>query len=102
MDSLPLPFSGTTPISRQHSALAAQAAAEKRGEKTLEYLALLDRVGADGVSDHDAARMLGLPLSSINSIRNGCADLIEARPDAHGASPYGRRVTLWRRWHVNT
>lgn len=96
MTSLSLPFSGSTPISRHHSALAAEHAAEKRGQKTLEYLALLDRIGSAGVTDHDAARMLGCPLSSINSIRNGCGEFVTPA-ETPGRSPYGRVVTRWRR-----
>ncbi len=95
-ETLSLPFSGSTPISRHHSAQAAQHAAEKRGRRTLEYLALLSEVGEAGVTDHDAARMLGLPLSSINSIRNGCGELVEPA-NREGLSPYGRTVTCWKR-----
>lgn len=95
-ETLSLPFSGSTPISRHRSAQAAEAASHTRGRRTLEYLALLDRVGENGVTDHDAARMLGLPLSSINSIRNGCGELI-APSDLEGLSPYGRKVTRWKR-----
>lgn len=95
-ETLSLPFSGSTPISRHRSAQAAQKAAEKRGRKTLEYLELLARVGVDGICDHDAARMLGVPLSSINSIRNGCGELV-IPAEGEGLSPYGRKVTRWRR-----
>lgn len=95
-ETLSLPFSGRTPISRHHSAQAAHQAAEKRGRKTLEYLELLAKVGEAGVTDHDAARMLGVPLSSINSIRNGCGELV-APSDREGLSPYKRKVTCWKR-----
>jgi hypothetical protein len=94
-EALSLPFSGTSPISRHRSSQAAQHAAQKRGRRTREYLALLKEIGARGVSDHDAARMLGLPLSSINSIRNGCGDLVVAT-DRKCMSPFGRPVTAWR------
>ena len=96
METIPLPFSGATPISRHHSAQAAEAAAPSRGRRTLEYLALLDQVGIAGVTDHDAARMLALPLSSINSIRNGCSEHVVPAMRS-GVSPYGRTVTCWRR-----
>lgn len=96
-ECLPLPFADSPhPIARHHSALAAIAAAPTRGRRTLEYLALLGEVGEEGVTDHDAARMLGLPLSSINSIRNGCAALVGPAAVA-GLSPFGRTVTRWRR-----
>lgn len=92
-----LPFSGRTPISRQHSAEAAQSAAETRATKSLLYLRALREAGDMGLDDHTAARLLGLPLSSICSIRNGCGALVTARTDAYGVSPYGKKVTLWVR-----
>jgi hypothetical protein len=95
-EPLSLPFSGTTPIARHHSAEAARKAAEKRGEKSLQYLDLLSKVGESGITDHEASRMLGLPLSSINSIRNGCGGLV-IPADGVGLSPYGRTVTKWKR-----
>ena len=94
-EALSLPFAGATPISRHRSSQAAQAASVTRGRKTLEYLTLLERIGANGVSDHDAARMLGLPLSSVNSIRNGCGEHV-VPVDRECFSPYGRRVAAWR------
>jgi hypothetical protein len=96
MSEQTLPFSGTTPISRHHSAQAADRAAVTRGKRTREYLELLAHIGPAGVTDHDAARMLGLPLSSVNSIRNGCGALIVPAETA-GQSPYGRTVTRWKR-----
>lgn len=97
VESLNLPFSGSTPISRHHSALAAHSAATTRGVKTLRYLQLLAEIGPYGVTDHDAARMMGVPLSSVCSIRNGCGRLVEARTDVSGVSQFGKKATLWRR-----
>ena len=97
MQTAILPFSGSTPISRHHPAMAAQEAARTRGEKSLLYLRALAEAGAMGLTDHQAASLLGLPLNSINSIRNGCGPLVEARTDARGVSPFGKFVTLWRR-----
>jgi hypothetical protein len=91
-----LPFSGRTQISRHHSAMAAQDATTTRGAKTLVYMTLLKIAGEDGITDHEAARMTGWPLSSINSIRNGAGDLVEPA-EVHGLSPYGKKVTKWRR-----
>lgn len=91
-----LPFSGRTPISCHRSAQAAQAAAATRVTKTLRYLDLLKHAGTRGITDHEAASAMALPLSSINSIRNGCGGLVEPRTDEHGLSPYGRKVTLWK------
>lgn len=91
-----LPFSGTTRISRHHSAEAGRAAAEGRGAKTLQYLALLAQAGETGLSDHETQAMTGWPMSSVTSIRNGCGQLVV--PGARvGLSPYGREVTTWIR-----
>lgn len=49
---------------------AAVAAAPTRGYHTWRYLELLFDHGER--SDQEAAAILGLPVSSINSIRNGC------------------------------
>jgi hypothetical protein len=91
-----LPFSGRSPLSRHHSAQAATDAARTRGRRSREYLDLLARVGSQGISDHDASRALGVPLSSINSIRNGLGDVIEVAGSTE--SPYGaRKITTWRK-----
>jgi DNA-binding IclR family transcriptional regulator len=92
-----LPFSGSTPISRHHSAKAAEAARETRLTKTTSLLCLL-RTAPRGLTDHDIVRLTGWPMSTVCSVRNGLlrANLIEARTDEHGLSPYGRTVTLWR------
>jgi hypothetical protein len=57
-----------TPLARHTSATGAQVAAEMAGRLGLQYFQLLDRVGE--VTDHQAARILGVGLSSINSTRN--------------------------------
>lgn len=94
--SMPLPFSGISPIARHHSYEAAKAAAETRVTKSLRYLDLLNKAGERGLSDHETAKMTGWPMSSVTSIRNGCGPLVEpgARVDV---SPYGRSVTCWKR-----
>lgn len=66
-----LPISGKTPRARHASFTGARLAAEHRGAKTLEYLALLERMP---LSDPKAARMMGVGVSSICSIRNACVD----------------------------
>lgn len=71
-----LPVRGRTPQARHASASGANAAAQTRGPMTLAYLALLERAGAEGLSDYEAARMLGCGVSSICSIRDGCGPLV--------------------------
>ena len=86
-----LPYAGRTPESRQRSHEAAIAAAASRGKATARYLAWLQRGPS---SDHAAAAGLGLPLSSINSIRNSVAHLVTTEGAERG--PHGRMVTRWR------
>lgn len=97
-----LPYSGRTSISRHHSAKAAQAAAETRVTKTLQYLELLKHAGDHGLTDHEAAAAMGValrvkqfPLSSVCSIRNGAGPLVVPSPEP-GVSPFGKSVTRWR------
>lgn len=64
----PLPVAPSRSVRARHaSATGAQYAARQRGALTLRYLRLLREVGP--VSDHEAAGMLGVGLSSINSTR---------------------------------
>ena len=91
-----LPFSGSTPISRHRSAQAAQAASSTRVTKSLRYLELLAAAGENGLSDHETHAATGWPLSSVNSIRNGCGPMV-VPAERVGLSPYGIKVTCWRR-----
>ena len=70
-----LPVAGRTPAARHASATGAQAAEPHRGRLTTAYLRLLEEVGPR--SDPEAARLLGVGVSSICSIRNGCGALVE-------------------------
>jgi hypothetical protein len=89
--TLGLPFADSPhPIASHHSALAAEDSAKRRGAKTMIYLRLLAEAGASGLSDHAAARMMGVPLSTVNSIRNGCGALVvpavRREPSPHRAN----------------
>lgn len=88
-----LPFQGTSPIARQNSYIAAESVAAARGVKTQWYLAYLRQVKQ--ATDHQAARRLKVPRSSICSIRNALctAGLVEAVDSTIGK--YGKRCTLW-------
>ena len=90
-----LPVAGTTPQARHGSATGAMAAASRRGALTLRYLALLER-GA--CSDHEAARALGCGVSSVNSVRNGVAHLVEPSGDFEVVAWPRGAVTKRARW----
>jgi len=76
-----------------HTSYKAALHAEPGRElKKAKYLRCLQEYGP--LSDHQAAELLRLPLSSICSIRNGVrAQLVK---NGTGTSPYGRTVDLWR------
>ncbi len=89
-----LPFQGLSLLARQCSYVAAEAVAATRGTKTRWYVAyLFDRPA--GAMDHQAARALHMPRSSICSIRNPLmtAGLVEARSRDTGR--YGKPCTRW-------
>ena len=91
-------ISGLTPAARHASWTGARSAREGRTGKTRQYLALLAK--HDGVSDQHAAELLSLPLSSINSIRNGARELVE--PIGFETAYVGSRTTRRTRWRIRT
>jgi hypothetical protein len=72
---------------------AAVSASARRGVKTAAYLRLL---AEGGRTDHEAAAALGLPLSSVCSIRNGAVDCgLVVRGSEERLSPWGRSCAVW-------
>lgn len=69
-----LPFRGKTYRAKHASYSGAIQATVTRGAVTLQYIALLRELGP--ISDHAAAKALGRPLSSVNSIRSGLGDRV--------------------------
>jgi hypothetical protein len=102
----PLPVApSAVPQARHASATGAQYAAVHRGALTLRYLDLLARLGR--LSDHEAAGMLGVGLSSINSTRAKLGAAIAAAPEAlddvhHWPTGHTTRRTRWQLAPVQT
>jgi hypothetical protein len=73
---------------------AAVRASGTRETKTRAYLRFLAQHGP--ATDHEARAALGLPLSSINSIRNGAkaCGLVE-KGSTTRPSPYGVQCRVW-------
>jgi hypothetical protein len=87
-----LPVSGRSSAARHAGATGAQQAVRGRGAVTLAYVALLRQMGP--LSDHEAAKLLGRQVSSVNSIRNGLADRV--RPSgAYQDTEFGTRRVRW-------
>ena len=89
-----LPFTGRTPHSRHAGYTGAVVARESRGVKTQLYLQWLRRYGP--ATDHAAHEATGLPLATVNSIRNTLmtAGLVGSAGITEGVC--GARRTLWR------
>lgn len=97
----PLPVAhSSTSRAAHNSATGAQAASVTRGQLTLRYLRLLRELGP--VSDHEASRMLGVGLSSINSTRSQLGPrVVAARDDRDEVHQWpGGRVTHRTRWQL--
>jgi len=92
-DTLQLPFSGRTPISRQNSYLAAEAQRSTRGTKKLRMLAYIRANGP--VTDQGLADALGLPLQSVCSLRCALSQEQLIRHAGHAMGRYNKRVSLW-------
>jgi len=87
-----LPVSGRSGSARHASSTGAQRAARDRGAVTLAYVALLERLGP--LTDHDAARLLGRGVSSLNSVRNALGARV--RPSgAYQTSEFGTKRVMW-------
>lgn len=92
---MPYTESGLPFVSGSHESYrAAVKASATRGVKTAAYLRLLYQQGP--LTDHEAAGALDLPLSSINSIRNGAmhSGLVE-RGSTTRVSQYGSPCRTW-------
>lgn len=92
---MPYTLNGSLPFAKD-SETSYQAALQqvgKRGPKTKAYLTML----SDGpATDHEAASRLRLPLSSVNSIRNGAvACLLVEKGMTKRPGPYGCDCQVW-------
>jgi hypothetical protein len=95
--ALPFAQKGTV-HSRHASYTGAVVARERRGVKTQLYMQWLRRHGP--ATDHAAHDATGLPLATINSIRNTlmAAGLVVSAGITDGCA--GARRTLWRAQEV--
>lgn len=93
---MPYTITGSLPFAKD-SETSYQAALKQvgtRGAKTQAYLRLLAEHGPQ--TDHEAASGLRLPLSSINSIRNGAvACLLVEKGFTKRPGPYGNDCQVW-------
>ena len=71
------PYQGKTRAAKHASWTGARHASQRRADERARYLALLADVEA--ITDQEAAKRLGLGISSINSIRNGLKDRVVPR-----------------------
>lgn len=94
-----LPFAGRTPLARHCSRLGAEGAAIRAASQVAHYLRLLLDHGPQ--TDHEAARALGIPVTSVCARRGWCIDeryhptpLVEAAGKKPG--PFGTPNVTWQ------
>lgn len=92
-DSLSLPFSGNTPISRHCSFEGAQKALPKAGSQAMVVLVAIKDHGP--LTDHELVMFTGFPLNVVNARRHELLrkGLIHAAGSIKGSS--GVRNTTW-------
>lgn len=90
-----LPFSGAVPQSRHTSRLGAEDAKGRSVPQVIRYLKALKDRPDRGLTDWEAAELLGVERSTINARR---AELVEAGlvvPSGDRPGPTGVRNTVW-------
>lgn len=92
-----LPFQGAVPLSRHCSALGAVDAKPRAGRQTRALLELLARRGDAGISDWEAAALLGWERTTVNARRVPLCKGDEPWVVAVGTrkGPTGIRNTCW-------
>lgn len=92
-----LPFQGVTPQSRHTGYKAAASAATRRESLQSRYVKVLEDWArdhdGDGLTDHEAARILCCPVSSMCSTRAGIRTKLRTHGEREG--PYGEPNTIW-------
>lgn len=92
-----LPFQGSTPQSRHTGYKAAVSASARRESLQARYLNVLEDWArdhdGDGLTDHEAARLLCCPVSSMCSTRAALRDQLRTHGEREG--PYGEKNTIW-------
>lgn len=92
-----LPYSGSDPLTVHTSRQGAEDAKERAIEQTTRYIAaLVDAV--DGLTDHEAARLLGIPNTSVCARRAPLrkAGLIYAEGTRKGPTGIANAIWRWR------
>jgi hypothetical protein len=89
-----LPYSGITPQSRHASYLGARAAAGRANSQTRSYLKLL-KEHATGLTDLEAAHMMGIERSSVNARRAPLVKQGRVFPAGFRKGASGVKNTVW-------
>jgi hypothetical protein len=91
-----LPFSGSVPQSAHASRAGAEDAAPRALSQTVRYLAQL-KGHRDGLTDAEAAKLLGLERSSINARRVPLVKAGLVYADGFRPGPTGKvKNTIWK------
>ncbi len=90
-----LPYQGSVPLSRSTSLAGAESAKDRAPSQLIRYIvALID--AADGLTDWEAAKLLGIHNTSVCARRNSlrAAGLVFAEGTRPG--PDGVANAIWR------
>lgn len=92
-----LPWQGVTPQSRHTSREGAENAAPRAMTQAIRYLALLKDRPEHGLTDSEAAALLGIERSSVNARRVPLvkAGLVYASSETR-LGPTGVRNVVWK------
>ena len=89
-----LPFSGSTIQSRHASHAGAEEAKDRALSQTVRYLELLKEHG--GLTDAEAARLMGVERSSVNARRAPLCKAGLVIAEGYRKGPTGNKNTVWR------
>lgn len=90
-----LPFSGAVPLTVHTSRKGAESAEPRALPQMVRYIAAILEA-ADGLTDHEAQRLLNIPLASVIARRDPLrlAGLVYAQGTRPG--PTGEQNAIWR------
>ena len=94
-----MPYQDGLPFARDsHTSYKAAVALRRdgtRGVKLRRLLTAYREAGEDGLTDHEAAFLTGLPLQSICSLRNAAVDCGLVRKAGERVGHFGKANQVW-------
>jgi hypothetical protein len=88
-------YSGVTAQSRHASHQGAEAIAPRQPTLILRYLGALKQRPTHGLTDQEAAALLGVKVTTITGRRNECLECGLVEPNGFRDGDSGVKVTVW-------